>query len=233
MDESSPEMADLALKIKRLVEERGWNQEDFARSTRLNRHTARQILLPGGSRRLRNATISACAKALGLTVNELRTHSLERLLPRMAEGGTGGPTERWKRPAGPGRKLEGRFEVGAQRLADGRPHGGFVVAEKCVKHQSDDTRRGVKAGGRTSGAVVADLRRQLFDRLPDQVGQEVRSGAAGGDKAVAAASGRDPGRQLGLHWSRQRSDRHGLIVRTIERKRFTAPEPLYLLDALV
>jgi transcriptional regulator with XRE-family HTH domain len=97
MDESSPEMADLALKIKRLVEERGWNQEEFARIARLNRHTVRQILLPGGSRRLRNATISACAKALGITVNELRTHSLERLLPRMAEGGTSGPDDAVRR----------------------------------------------------------------------------------------------------------------------------------------
>ena len=97
MDESSPEMADLALKIKRLVEERGWNQEDFARSTRLNRHTVRQMLLPGGSRRLRNATISACARALGITVNELRTHSLERLLPRMAEGGNTGPDDALRR----------------------------------------------------------------------------------------------------------------------------------------
>ena len=97
MDEPSPEMADLALKIKRLVEERGWNQEEFARIARLNRHTARQILLPGGSRRLRNATISACARALGITVNELRTHSLERLLPRMAEGGTSGPDDAVRR----------------------------------------------------------------------------------------------------------------------------------------
>jgi transcriptional regulator with XRE-family HTH domain len=76
---------DLATKIARLVEERGWNQEEFARITRLNRHTVRQILLPGGHRRLRNATISACARALGLTVNELRTLPLERLLPRMNE----------------------------------------------------------------------------------------------------------------------------------------------------
>ncbi len=77
---------DLAIKIVRLVEERGWNQEEFARITRLNRHTVRQILLPGEHRRLRNATISACARALGLTVNELRTLPLERLLPRMNEG---------------------------------------------------------------------------------------------------------------------------------------------------
>ena len=97
MDDVSPEMADLALKIKRLVEERGWNQEEFARIARLNRHTVRQILLPGGSRRLRNATVSACARALGITVNELRTHSIERLLPRMAEGGTSGPDDAVRR----------------------------------------------------------------------------------------------------------------------------------------
>jgi transcriptional regulator with XRE-family HTH domain len=74
---------DLALKIARLVEERGWNQEDFARIAQLNRQTVRQILQPDGTRRLRNATVSACAKALGLTVSELRTLPLERLLPRM------------------------------------------------------------------------------------------------------------------------------------------------------
>ncbi len=79
------EFDDLADKIARLVQERGWNQEEFARITRLNRHTVRQILLPGEHRRLRNATISACARALGLTVHELRTMPLERLLPRMNE----------------------------------------------------------------------------------------------------------------------------------------------------
>jgi transcriptional regulator with XRE-family HTH domain len=82
----SSKFDELAVKIARLVEERGWNQEEFARITRLNRHTVRQILLPGEHRRLRNATIGACARALGLTVNELRTLPLERLLPRMNEG---------------------------------------------------------------------------------------------------------------------------------------------------
>jgi hypothetical protein len=66
-----------------LVEERGWNQEEFARIANLNRQTIRQILMPTGERRLRNATIAACAKALNLTVHELRTLPLERLLPRM------------------------------------------------------------------------------------------------------------------------------------------------------
>jgi transcriptional regulator with XRE-family HTH domain len=76
-------VADLAFKITKLVEERGWNQEDFAKFSRLNRHTVRQILHAGPQRRLRNATVSQCAEALGLTVNELRTLPIERLLPRM------------------------------------------------------------------------------------------------------------------------------------------------------
>ncbi|HJZ56554.1 MAG TPA: helix-turn-helix transcriptional regulator [Gemmataceae bacterium] len=74
---------DLANKIARLVEERGWNQEVFARISRLNRHTVRQILQGGPKRRLRNQTVSQCADALGLTVSELRSLPLERLLPRM------------------------------------------------------------------------------------------------------------------------------------------------------
>jgi transcriptional regulator with XRE-family HTH domain len=79
---TTTESSDLANKIARLVEERGWNQEEFARITRLNRHTVRQILL-NSDRRLRNATTSACAKALGLSVNDLRTLSLEQLLARI------------------------------------------------------------------------------------------------------------------------------------------------------
>ena len=78
-----PGGADLANTITRLVEERGWNQEDFARISQLNRHTVRQILNSGPKRRLRNATVSQCAEALGLTVSELRNLPLERLLPRM------------------------------------------------------------------------------------------------------------------------------------------------------
>jgi transcriptional regulator with XRE-family HTH domain len=72
----------LAGKIARLVEERGWNQEDFARITNLNRQTIRQILLNQG-RKPHNATVQACAKALGLSVGELRTLPIDRLLPRM------------------------------------------------------------------------------------------------------------------------------------------------------
>ena len=86
MDEATPNNdGDLAFKIARLVEERGWNQEEFARIARLNRHTVRQILVEGGLRRLRNATVSAIAKALGLSVLDLRTLPLERLLPRMSQ----------------------------------------------------------------------------------------------------------------------------------------------------
>lgn len=87
MSESAlPNPSDLAVKITRLVEEKGWNQEDFARISGLNRHTIRQILLnPESDRRLRNATVARCAKALDLSVNDLRTLPLERLLPRVRE----------------------------------------------------------------------------------------------------------------------------------------------------
>jgi transcriptional regulator with XRE-family HTH domain len=74
---------DLALKIAKLVEEKGWNQEDFARISNLNRHTVRLILHGGKKRKLRNATVSQCAEALGLTVNELRSLPLDRLLMRI------------------------------------------------------------------------------------------------------------------------------------------------------
>jgi hypothetical protein len=79
--------SELAGKIARLVEERGWNQKDFARNSQLNLQTVRQILLQNGKRKLRNATISACAQALGLSVSELRDRPLEQLLVRMNQWG--------------------------------------------------------------------------------------------------------------------------------------------------
>ncbi len=72
----------LAAKIARLVRERGWNQEDFARIAQLNRQTVHTIMNEG-NRKLRNATVSACARALGLPVNDLYSLPVERLLARM------------------------------------------------------------------------------------------------------------------------------------------------------
>lgn len=72
----------LCAKIARLVQERGWNREEFARIAELNRLTVRNIF-QDNSRKLHNATISACARALGLSVHDLLTQPLEMLLPRM------------------------------------------------------------------------------------------------------------------------------------------------------
>ena len=85
MNGASPiSVPNIAEKIARLAEERGWNKEDLARLAHLNRQTVRQIMEGRqGCRGLRNATVSACARALGLGVSDLRTLPLERLLPRM------------------------------------------------------------------------------------------------------------------------------------------------------
>ena len=72
----------LCAKIAKLVEERGWNQEEFARQASLHRLTVRHILV-GPERRLHNATVGACARALGLSVAELRSEPLPRLLSKM------------------------------------------------------------------------------------------------------------------------------------------------------
>ena len=82
MTEQMLDSASLSNKIAKLVEEAGWNVEEFARRAGVNRLTARQIVLEG-RRRPRNATVSACARAFGLSVSDLRDQPLERLLPRV------------------------------------------------------------------------------------------------------------------------------------------------------
>src|SRR5688572_30376121 len=72
----------LCSKIARLVEECGWNQEEFARIANLNRLTIRNIF-QAGPRRLHNATVGACARALGFTVSDLRNLPLDRLAARI------------------------------------------------------------------------------------------------------------------------------------------------------
>src|SRR5436309_5199026 len=82
----------LPAKIARLVRERGWNQEDFARIAQLNRQTVHTIM-NAGNRKLRNATVSACARALGLPVNDLHHLPIERLLARMSGQAAAGSDE--------------------------------------------------------------------------------------------------------------------------------------------
>ena len=74
------EQEELVAKIARLVEERGWSQEDFVRRSGLHRHTVRAIVHGQVKRRLRKETISRCARSLGLSLHELRSRSLDSLL---------------------------------------------------------------------------------------------------------------------------------------------------------
>src|SRR5262245_42511601 len=95
----------LAAKIARLVKERGWNQEDFARFTRLNRQTIHTIMHEG-NRKLRNATVSACARALGLPVNDLYNLPVERLLARINGQSAAGSDEALRALYEKGRQTE-------------------------------------------------------------------------------------------------------------------------------
>ncbi len=80
MGDATP--TDLCAKISRLAQELGWNQQTFARLTKLNRLTIAHIL-GGQPHRLHNATVQACALAFGIGPYELRTESIERLLPKV------------------------------------------------------------------------------------------------------------------------------------------------------
>ena len=159
--------AELANKIARLVEEKGWNQEDFARSTRLNRHTVRQILQGGPKRRLRNATVGHCAEALGLTVSELRNLPLDRLLPRM-HGKPAADDESLKllkeRAALP--ELVGWLERNGDRAAELRPD----EVQELLELQTPGGPM-VKLGVDTCVELI-ERRRQLVCRVKEIAGTE-------------------------------------------------------------
>jgi transcriptional regulator with XRE-family HTH domain len=70
-------------KIARLVQERGWNQEEFARFAGVSRLTVRGIFQTR-PRQLQNATLAKCARALNVSVYDLCELPLENLLHRGA-----------------------------------------------------------------------------------------------------------------------------------------------------
>ncbi len=76
------ESPSLAGKIARLVEERGWTQEEFARQANINRLTARRILQEDNPS-IQSKTISSCARAVGVTVHDLRNMPLDKLIARV------------------------------------------------------------------------------------------------------------------------------------------------------
>jgi transcriptional regulator with XRE-family HTH domain len=81
MNEPAIAAEGLTGKIARLVQERGWNQDGFARLAGVSRLTVRAIF-EDSSRRLHNSTLAKCARALGLSVHDLCELPLEELLRR-------------------------------------------------------------------------------------------------------------------------------------------------------
>ena len=186
---------DLAAKIGKLAEEKGWNQEDFARISNLNRHTVRQILNGGPKRRLRNATVSQCADAFGLSVHELRTLSLDRLLPRVRGAGpideeaqrllaqevTSPELASWlERNAA--RRLELRTDEIVELLAMQAPGG--LLERLGVEHAVDRLERRRKLLAQVK-AVAASEYLELVEQLVGLVYEKVSAG-----KPSAEARGR-------------------------------------------
>ena len=168
---------DLANKIARLVEERGWNQEDFARISKLNRHTVRQILHGGPKRQLRNATVSQCAKALGLTVSELRNLPLERLLTAdsgQAAGRRRGP----QTPLRAGRAARPRQLARAKPRPRGdtpqRRDPGTARDAGSRRAAGEDRRRVVRRSDRAPAALVGQVKEIAGTEYLDLLEQLVR-----------------------------------------------------------
>ena len=82
--QKNPTNKELTTKISRLVEQRGWNQEEFARAAGLNRQTVFRILHSDSDKPVRNVTLTRCVRALGLTLDDLRARPLTDLMNRPA-----------------------------------------------------------------------------------------------------------------------------------------------------
>lgn len=78
-------IATLGQKIAALVREKGWGQTEFSRQSGLNKLTCRWIL-EGRNATIRNQTVQASAKALGLMVNDLYDRPLEQLIVAIRNG---------------------------------------------------------------------------------------------------------------------------------------------------
>jgi transcriptional regulator with XRE-family HTH domain len=168
VDSNNSDTISLAGKISRLVAERGWNQEEFARIAGLNRQTARQIMQEGG-RTLRNSTIGACARALGVGVNDLRMLPLEKLLAKISNQPTASPAtatntlrERATQP-----ELIAWIERNPERASDLSTE----EAEELLDLQSDSGGVLVRPGVEHFVAMI-ERRRQLVEQVETIAGTE-------------------------------------------------------------
>lgn len=163
-------MSDLARdqlcnKIARLVEEKGWNLEDFARNSDLNRLTVRSIL-HGGTRKLHNATVGACAKALGLSVSDLRSLPLDQLLPRVRSGRSN--LEKWKQLA----EQAMQPEVGIWMDNNSDRAGNLTPAEMDELLSLHGTGGPLTASGVAKAVELIERKRRIMQKVATVAGTE-------------------------------------------------------------
>jgi transcriptional regulator with XRE-family HTH domain len=175
------EPPNLCAKIARLAEERGWNQEEFARQSGLNRLTIRSIVL-GPERRLHNATVSGCARALGLSVNDLHNLPLERLLPRVQVAAPNAENPRLQYEMASQPELAAWLEQNPERARSFTPQeidellslqgtGGPLTADGMAHwvEQIDRKRRLLEQASIIAGTEYLDLLEQLIGLLYDKI----------------------------------------------------------------
>jgi hypothetical protein len=161
-----PQTLGLCGKIAKLVEERGWNHEEFARQANLHRLTVRHIML-GPERRLHNATVSACAHALGLGVSELRTEPLSRLLPKVRQPATSAETWLERNPDRASQLSVEEIDELLSLQGTGGPLTAFGVAH--FVELLERRRRLTEKVAAVAGTEYLDLLEQFVDVLYEKV----------------------------------------------------------------
>ena len=145
-------------------------------------------------------------------------------------GAAAGPLESRERPGESQHQLDRAAQVFLHRPANQLAHGAVVVAYERVQHERHPAGGRVVACSRPCLAIDGDFSGHFVDRLTQQVSEDIRAKLAGLAISVRIARGGDPDRQLGLHRTRQGSNRDILPERVAEGHFLAPPQSPDLVD---